>query len=255
MTMSRYSIGDISKYDPEKEYIDVYNILTRIVRVIHKTVRQAAFITLLLTSAFVISTIADMNALTTAGTETGGFPGFDKLLETNLDTAAWIRMAGTHIDHPVLQGSDNYEYLDRDIEGNYYPGGSIFLDAGSSKDISDEYIVIHGHHMTRGAMFSDLACYLEERFFSENDKGELLTPEENYELTVAGVMTADAYDDEVYAVSPERPRPLGLIEKCTNRRSLSFAENDKLIALSTCSGNMTNDRIVVLCRARRTGDG
>jgi sortase B len=213
-------------------------------------VRRFAGVLLALALIFVASTIYDMLAFTGAGLS-GGFPGFEALLKENPDTVAWIRMDGTHIDHPVVQGKDNFTYVNKGFDGKYYQGGAIFLDAGNNKDFSDEYIIIHGHHMDRGAMFSDVASYTEKDFFDDNKTGDLITPDAMYQLYVVGVKMADAYEGELYYVAPDVKKPLHLMEDCLYKRDVEFDEDDKLVLLSTCAGDMTTSRVVVFCRARK----
>lgn len=203
---------------------------------------------LLIALLFIASTIYDMHAFTGQGKDTEGFRGFDVLLSENPDTVAWIRMDGTHIDHPVVQGEDNFEYIDKGFDREFYQGGAIFLDEKNAYDMSDSFLIIHGHHMSRGAMFSDISNYLDESFFNEYKTGELLTPNGDYALTVMGVNIANAYNDELYYVGSEPP--LRFVDECRLKRSVDFAENDKLVLLSTCAGDMTNDRVVLFCRAR-----
>ena len=46
----------------------------------------------------------------------------------NPDVCGWIVMDHTGIDYPIVQGEDNFEYLDKDPLGNPEISGSIFLD-------------------------------------------------------------------------------------------------------------------------------
>ena len=204
---------------------------------------------LLLALVFVGSTVYDMYAFTEAGRGTS-FPGFKDLLSQNKDTVAWLKMDGTHIDHPVVQGKDNFEYINKGFDGKFYQGGSIFLDEGNAKDFTDQYIIIHGHHMARGAMFGDVAAYLDKTFFEDNTSGQLITPGAVYELTVCGAGIADAYDGAVYYTAPEVKVQLKFLDKCTLKRKVDFKNGDKLVMLSTCAGDMTTKRAVVFCRAR-----
>ena len=217
-------------------------------RIFRKT---AAFI-LIICTIFLVSTIYDNYKFTQAGMGGIEYRSFSDLMEMNPDIAAWIRIEGTNIDHPVVQGRDNYEYLGKDVNGNDYAGGSIFLDSGNSRNLSDNYIIIHGHHMSGGAMFGDLANFCIEEFFNEHSEGELLTPDSKYDLTIVGAAVEDAYDGNVYYTDPDR-RPLELLETCSITRAADFEENDKLVALSTCFGDMSNKRTVIFARARYAG--
>ncbi|MCR5793722.1 MAG: class B sortase, partial [Solobacterium sp.] len=62
----------------------------------------------------------------------------------------------TGIDFPVMQGSDNTEYLTKDPDGNYSVCGSVFLDCRNSADLSDPYNLVYGHHMRGQYMFGAL---------------------------------------------------------------------------------------------------
>lgn len=51
---------------------------------------------------------------------------------------AWLTVNDTDIDYPVMQGKDNYEYLNKDPYGEFSLSGSIFLDVNNSPDFKDE---------------------------------------------------------------------------------------------------------------------
>ena len=39
----------------------------------------------------------------------------EELLAINPDTRGWIRIDGTHIDYPMVQGKDDMEYVNKDV--------------------------------------------------------------------------------------------------------------------------------------------
>ena len=88
---------------------------------------------------------------------------FDELLKTNGDVIAWIYGANTHINYPVVQGSDNDYYLRHLLDGTWNDNGSIFMDCANSADFSDQNSLIYGHNMTSGAMFSNLVKYKQQQ--------------------------------------------------------------------------------------------
>lgn len=189
----------------------------------------------------------DMYRFTRAGIDGVEYRDFPQLLQINPDTVAWLSLDGTAVDHPVVKGDDNFEYLDKDFYGKDYAGGTIFLDEQCSKDFHDEYQLIHGHHMSGGAMFGDLRKYLEEDFFQNNKSGQLLTPHGNYDLQVVGAGVFGAYDSSIYRLDGEMERPLKALRKCKRVREWKDDGKMKLLALSTCSGDMDDRRIVVFC--------
>jgi sortase B len=221
---------------------------------VSRSVNVIIVLILLLSLAAVGSTLMDLLKFTYES-QTIRYQDFDQLAMTNPDVCAWIRMEGTGIDNPVVQGKDNFEYLDKGFDGKFYAGGTLFLDYRNRKDLSDPYNIIHGHYMEGGAMFGDLGEYMHKSFFDAHKTGKLLTPRWDYDLTVIGVAKIDAYDDRIYY--PHYPGgmgiPLGkLSDQAVNKRELRMGK-DRLLALSTCSGAMDNDRIVVFCRMHKTG--
>ena len=60
---------------------------------------------------------------------------------------AWIRIDDTNINYPVVQGSDNAWFLNRNYKGVFATAGSIFLDYRNTKNFSDSFSIIYGHRM------------------------------------------------------------------------------------------------------------
>lgn len=192
---------------------------------------------------FIGSGLIDSLVFLEAGMGNIRYHSFSQLMKINPDTVAWLTMDGTHIDHPVVRSVDNFDYLDRSFEGKFYAGGTLFMDKGN-RDPEDPYCMIHGHHMAGGAMFGDLSKYLDEGFFDENRTGTLLTPEYDYDILVFASGIFNAYD--MYIYKPGETVPLGYIkEKAVNVRDIT--EPNHVLALSTCLGEMTDDRTVVFC--------
>lgn len=186
-------------------------------------------------------------------------PTFTELLTLNPDVRAWISMDGTKIDHPVLQGASNLDYINKDIYGNFALAGSIFLDSRNEPDFSDPYNILYGHHMAKSAMFGDLDKYLEKDFFEENVSGELLLPGKKVPLQVICCIMTRASEKRIF--EPE-------FWKNDVTELLDFAQTDslhvheevlqklqeknengipvRLMALTTCSSDYTDARTIVL---------
>lgn len=171
------------------------------------------------------------------------YHSFSQLMEINPDTVAWIIMDGTHIDHPVVRSTDNFDYLDKGFDGKFYAGGTLFMDK-DNKSPADPYCIIHGHHMAAGAMFGDLDKYLDEDFCSKNSTGKLLTQKYDYDIEVFAAGVFDAYDRNVYKTGG--PAPLDYIKE-TSDVIRDPVQADNVLALSTCCDDMTDNRTVVFC--------
>ncbi len=192
----------------------------------------------------------DMYRYTREGIDSVEYQDFESLRRINPDVVAWLTLDGTSVDHPVVQGKDNYEYLDMNFYRKPYAGGTLFLDEQCPKDFSKECQLIHGHHMSGGAMFGDLKKYLDKDFFAKNKSGQLLTPAGEYDLKILGVGIFNAYDSGIYRLDGSTERPLQEFRKCDRKRDGDFGPKDKLLCLSTCSGDMDDRRIVVFAKMR-----
>ncbi|MDO4616159.1 MAG: class B sortase [Lachnospiraceae bacterium] len=158
---------------------------------------------------------------------------------------AWLTLEGTEIDDPVMQGEDNFEYLNKNPYGEYSLAGSIYLDSRNSPDYSDEYSLLYGHHMENSAMFGDLDLYRQEKFFREYTEGTLTVGDEVRKITVIAVLNVSATDPVIF--SPENRTKEEILDKI--RRDHMYyrqAEGEQLIAFSTCRYPDTTERTVVV---------
>lgn len=158
------------------------------------------------------------------------------------DVVAWLTVDDTNIDYPVLQGSDNTEYLNKDPFGKYSLSGSIFLDARNARDFSDSYSLIYGHHMEFGKMFGALDKFLDDDYFDTHRTGTLTVSNKVYSVKFFACLEADASVDEIFD-STEAKVALKYVKE--HAPILREPEGDKLIALSTCKFPQTTERIVV----------
>lgn len=217
---------------------------------------------LLLILLFTVVSIMDISGFNSRAMEQVKERDISKLRMINPDTAAWLIIDGTHIDNPVVQGKDNFEYLDLDFHRNYYAGGTLFLDIGNSKCLTDSYNVIHGHHMSEGAMFGDLDLFLDKEFFKENFTGTVITERGQFRLDIIAAGTADAYDSDMYNVRGEMAGHIDAILKSAShvrkrkklksmlssgRSRMQGSDDKQILLLSTCTGDMDDSRTIVTC--------
>ena len=181
--------------------------------------------------------------------------GYAELLTINEDVCAWVTLDNTKIDHPVLQGSTNLTYVNKDVYGNFALAGSIFLDTRNSRDFTDAYSLLYGHHMENSGMFGDLDLYKDQTFFDENTTGMLILPDRAYKLEIFACMLIEAGDDAIF--DPEQRQTdiggllsfagennLHLREETVGR--LERMESPQILALSTCSTEFTDARTIIL---------
>lgn len=181
----------------------------------------------------------------------GGY-GFAELLAMNPDVCAWLTVDNTGIDYPVVQGTDDFEYLDKDATGAGSAAGSLYLDSACDRNFGEPYEVIMGHHMVSHKMFGDLDLFLDESFFESNKSAKLYLPHETLELEVDAVLTENAYDKVIFGMPAEAGQVAEVVQKAESSavhyREGSLSPEDQIISFSTCSSDATDARTIVLCK-------
>ncbi len=159
------------------------------------------------------------------------------------DQTGWISVPGTGIDFPVLQGSDNSEYLNRDPYGEFSYSGSIFLDYRNSPDLSDGLSVIYGHHMSGGHMFGCLDAFRDRGFLEGHRYGSFSAREESYSLEFFAVFECQATDPEIF-----RPGSCSMDEVrrfIQERSGIASDPSRRILVLTTCTARGDDSRLVV----------
>lgn len=180
---------------------------------------------------------------------------FAALESINSDCVAWIRIDGTAIDYPVVQGNDNSFYLKHLFDGEWNGAGCIFLDSRVEPDLSDRHSVLYGHHMKNGTMFSDIAKYKDQAFYENHTTGMILTPTENYRIEFFAGYVAGADDETAWKVTFATENEYADWLNETGDRSWFKSEviptaEDRVITLSTCSYEFNNARFVLIGRMK-----
>ena len=122
---------------------------------------------------------------------------WDGLRAINPDIVAWVYVPGTPINYPVVQGSDNQEYLHKAFDGStgwLASAGTIFLDASNTSDLSDRNNALYGHHMNDGSMFASLADFEDQDTFDSHRDIYVLTPQGNYRLKTFALVKTTGSD-------------------------------------------------------------
>lgn len=173
---------------------------------------------------------------------------FEELQNINPDVFGWLTIYGTHIDYPLLQGIDNSIYVNTDPEGNYSLSGSIFLDSRNQKDFSDFNSIIHGHHMAGNVMFGEIDLFEDKNYFDSHQYGSIYYNGQLHGIEFFAYLQADAYDETIYDLSSkdtaiQRKNYLKKItDSALNFRKCGVSENDRIVLLSTCSTQGSNNR-------------
>ncbi len=189
-----------------------------------------------------------------------GNPYADLFLQ-NEDMAAWISVADTKIDYPVMQTIENETYyIDKDFYGNYDKAGCLLLDTDSSlTQEGTTNLIIHGHNMKAGTMFGELEKYQDADYGAEHKCIVLYTEQEKREYEVIS-----AFYSQVYYVTDQVFKYYNFFEADTEAEFNDFYDNikkmslydtgvtaelgDNFITLSTCSYHVEDGRFVVVAK-------
>ena len=192
--------------------------------------------------------------------EEAPYEALQELMKINSDVCAWITIDDTGIDYPVVQGTDNTEYLNHDLYGEYLLSGSIFLDYRNDRNFTDSYSLLYGHHMNGGKMFGDLEKYKEEAFFSTHRSGMLYLPKQAYEIEIFAFIDTNAHDKLVFRPNQTTWENQGQLLDYTAEKALWRTEEypqggEKILGMSTCDSGNTDGRYVIFARIIDTVEG
>lgn len=200
-----------------------------------------------------------------AGGEGDTGPTFEELLAINPDACAWVTLDNTRIDHPILQGETNLDYINTDVYGNFALAGSIFLDSRNDRSFADPYSVLYGHHMESGGMFGDLDLYKDEAFFRANQTGTLILPDRTYSLQVFAYLLVQVSEERIFDPTTWDKGVRGLLDYAEDealyinpetiaelRTRIDAGEMPQVLAFTTCASEFTDARTIVLAAMNDT---
>lgn len=178
----------------------------------------------------------------------------------NKDVKAWLSIPGTHIDIPVVQGSDNETYKTKNAEGKDSSLGWCFFDShvviGTRFDISRN-AVIYGTDSTdtvKGSGFGQINDFSDIKYVSKNQYIYLTTPTDQLIYRVFAAFSPDD-DSDITNVGMSDKQLMSLVTKAYEKSSLIYstgvANYDKIITLYANSDSLSSGsgkKYVVLAR-------
>ena len=176
---------------------------------------------------------------------------FEKLKNMNSDTVGWLKVEGTDIEYPVVQGKDNSFYLKHSFDKTYNNAGWIFADYRNEfGENKDKNTVIYGHNRRDGSMFCSLKDILKSEWYENAQDKKVIFITENEEI-IYKPCSAYEIEQESYYVTTKfsSKEEYGKFIKTIKSRTdvpfnIEVTEEDEILTLSTCANN--NDYRVVL---------
>jgi len=183
---------------------------------------------------------------------------FDALREINPDIVGWIILEGTPINHPVVQGENNYHYLNHLFDGRRNSAGTIFADTYNRPGFVDHNTILYGHNMHDGGMFSAIRRFRSQEFFDAHPMAFLLTPEGSYVIRFFAGHTTDVHSQSWRIQFAGEYEFAAWIAE--NRERSDFVSDvevgptHRIVTLATCTTSWASDaRYVVLGRVMPVG--
>ena len=177
-------------------------------------------------------TEAPAESVTDTETETSAEPteqpaaehNIPALIAVNGDCIGWLSIDGTNISYPVMHTpSDPQKYLRRNFYGKYSQSGVPFLDGRC--DLQSTNLIIYGHNMRNGTMFSDLKRYVDRDFLNAHRSVKFETADGIRYFTVTKVLRTDITDAWYNRIA---------------------AEDGRRLVLSTCYGSGKDGRLLII---------
>ena len=172
----------------------------------------------------------------------------EEMRQINPDYVGWIRIGGTNIDYPVVRGGDNDRYINTSFYGEENIAGAIFMDYRNTGDLLEPlfgealpHIIIYGHNLQQGGMFSDLRRFLNSDFFNENRTITLFVNDRVIEFEIFSARLTDI-NDPAYFLDFYAPHSF---PRFADRVEAPLRAT-QIVTLSTCvNGGSSNARLVV----------
>lgn len=112
------------------------------------------------------------------------------LVSRNSDCIGWLSIENTAVDYPVMHTPDRpQKYLRRNFYQQYSDSGVPFLDYRCT--LGSDNLIIFGHNMRNGTMFSTLKDYLNEGRLASDPTILLETEDGVHEFTIFAVACVD----------------------------------------------------------------
>ena len=187
-------------------------------------------------------------------------PEYAELYKQNNDMVGWIRINDTNINYPVMQSIDKPNfYLKHGFDKSYTDYGCPYVAESCDLSKPSDNLIVYGHHMKNGSMFSDLEKFKKKDFWEEHKTFNFNTLYEKQAYEIIAVFKTVVYTESSSefkyfqfsdAESPEHFN--NYISKCKTKAiyetGVTAEYGDKLITLSTCEYSNTNGRLVLVAK-------
>ena len=255
-------------------FIGIYLIATGAAKPFDKIRDNAAFDPA--KDYFNVASVFDQLTPTLAGAEypAGILETFRPLYSENADTVGWLRIPGTGIDGVVLQAEDNVYYERRDFYKAWDNRTRVYFadfrnTFGQGAASFSKVTILYGHHLTADErIWAELENYKDPEYYKTHPVLEFDTLYGQYKWKVFSCMITSATPEKdggslFYYWDPyvTDANTVAFCTEALNRSwfvnpAVNVAATDKILCLSTCNYDISNEdiRCVVVARLVRDGE-
>lgn len=176
---------------------------------------------------------------------------FDSLKAVNDDVIGWLYIEALDgVSYPIVQGTDNNTYLHMTYEKNYNFAGTIFIDYENSRDFNDCNTLVYGHNMKNGSMFGQLRKFAQDdQTYKKSKYFWIFTPEKDYRYEIISAYTTGVNSDTYTLFKGPGQEFEEYLNTIVSRSEVQTEPGelnmkDKVVTLSTCTGNESTRFVV-----------
>lgn len=113
------------------------------------------------------------------------------LRAVNRETVGWLTIAGTSVDYPIVQATDNSFYLKNGFDRQPNQGlGCPFLDSRCAPRFDGFNSIVYAHYIPgKQELFADIANYRDSAFLQRHRYGVLLTQDGVHQVRFFAYLT------------------------------------------------------------------
>lgn len=177
------------------------------------------------------------------------------LVSRNSDCIGWLSIENTAVDYPVMHTPDwPQKYLRRNFYQQYSDSGVPFLDYRCTLD--SDNLIIYGHNMRNGTMFSALKDYLNDGHPASHPTILLETEDGAHEFKIFAVVSVDKLDTWYNFIHAETEDDFNdAIQRIIQNTHYTDGDipeyGDRLLTLSTCYGSTRSSRLIIIAREEK----
>ncbi len=173
---------------------------------------------------------------------------FKELQGINPEVIGWLRVGAINISYPVARAADNDFYLHRTFRKVDNFAGCIFENCDNSPYFTDQNTIIYGHNMKNGSMFGQLKQFGNQETVDKNPYFWIFTPNFifQYRIFSSSIVgtTGDPYTTRFITEDFQRFINDSLSRSEVNCGNVQVTTNDRIVTLSTCTGDSSTRRIL-----------